>query len=210
MRRYLPRVLAPRLRERIRSGHYTREGLRRAFARVSDRRDGFDSLDVLIAALLNDGAPGEPAVALEPQMVAYQPTPARVIIELLERAELTAQDTFYDLGAGLGHVCVLASVLSEARVKGIEIEPAYCAYARQMAQRMGARVEILEGDARRVPLDDGTVFFLFTPFRGELLRTVLKRLAPHARVFAHGPAVREAKALGVDVVGVGEGEHAAD
>jgi SAM-dependent methyltransferase len=174
---------------------------------VSDRRDGFDSLDVLIAALLNDGAPGEPTVALEPQMVAYQPTPARVIVELLERAQLTRQDTFYDLGAGLGHVCVLASVLSEARVKGVEIEPAYCDYARQMAMRVGARVEILEGDARRVPFEDGTVFFLFTPFRGELLRAVLQRLPRQARVFAHGPAVREAMAMGLgSVVGVGGNE----
>jgi SAM-dependent methyltransferase len=193
-------VLAPRLRERILSGHYTREGLRRAFARVSDRRDGFDSLDVLIAALLNDGAPGEPTVALEPQMVAYQPTPARVILELLDRAKLTSQDTFYDLGAGLGHVCVLAALLTPARVKGVELEPAYCHYARRMAERVGAKVELLEGDARRVPFDDGTVFFLFTPFRGALLREVLGRIPRGAGVFAHGPAVHEAKDL---VAGVG-------
>ena len=68
-------------------------------------------------------------------MVFYQPTPGRIIFELVERAALQKHDTFYDLGSGLGQVVILVSLLSGARAKGIEFDPAYCEYARRCATR---------------------------------------------------------------------------
>jgi SAM-dependent methyltransferase len=192
VRRFLPRVLAPRLRQRIRNGLYTPLGLRKAFARCSDRSDGFDSLDLIVAPLLNDGEPGEPQVVLEKEMVPYQPTPARVVLELIERTQLGPQDLLCDLGSGLGHVCLLAALLTGCRARGVELEPSYCAYAARTAQALDLRgVDFICSDAREAPLEGATVYFLFTPFRGALLQQVVARLPRGARIAAHGPCISE-------------------
>jgi SAM-dependent methyltransferase len=187
-----PFALAGRLQARIRRGQYTPEGLARAFARRSDGREGFDSLDLLVAALLNDGPPDEERARLEPEMVRYQPTPARVILEMLALTRLGPDDVLYDLGSGLGHVVMLAALLTGARAIGVEREPSYCEYAKRRVRALGLRgVDFVQGDAREAPLDGGTVYFLFTPFRGAMLRQVVARLPRGVRICTHGPCTDE-------------------
>ena len=192
--------LLRRLRLRIAAGKYTPGGLKRALAQCAappGRRDGYDVLDRLVAGLLADVPPSEPRVELEREMVAYQPTPARAILTLIERTCLGPDDTLVDLGSGLGHVVILVALLCGARARGIELEPAYCDYARRCAGRLNVpRVEFIQGDAREASLAYGTVFFLFTPFRGALLRQVLERLRAQARVrpirvSTYGPCTAE-------------------
>jgi hypothetical protein len=189
-----------RLGQRIRAGRYTREGLLRAFARclepVDDER-GYGALDSLFAGLLDAGELPDERIAREPEMVAYQPTPARAILALLERGQIGADDVFYDLGSGLGRVVILVALLAGARAKGIEIEPGFCEYAARCAARLGVRdVEFIQADAREAPLSGGTVYFLYTPFRGALLQRVLARLqlmaaARPIRVCSFGPCTAE-------------------
>jgi hypothetical protein len=188
-----------RLAQRIREGRFTRTGLRSALARLGRPTRGrdYDPLDVLLASLFDAGSlPNERAV-LEAEMVAYQPTPGRAIVDLLERADLRADDVFVDLGSGLGWVVLLAACLSEARAIGIELEPVYCDAARSCARRLNlARAEFVEGDARVAPLQHGTVYFMYTPFRGAMLRQVLERLRAEAaqraiRVCSYGPCTPE-------------------
>ena len=130
-------------------------------------------------------------------MVFYQPTPGRIIFELVERAALQKQDTFYDLGSGLGQVVILVRLLSGARAKGIEFDPAYCEYARRCAQDLNlSGVDFVNVDAREANYDDGTVFFLYTPFEGKMLQEVLARLKGEARertigVYTYGPCTLE-------------------
>ena len=119
----------------------------------------------------------EETKTLQPGMIGYHPTPARVIFTLMAHARLSAHDVFYDLGAGLGRVALLAGLLTTAQARGIEFEPAYCAYAQQLAQHLRlSRVTFLNVDAREADYTDGTVFLLYTPFTGHLLQTVLARL----------------------------------
>jgi SAM-dependent methyltransferase len=189
------------LRAGIRSGALRGAELRRhleAYAgsgRGKRRQDGgaYDSLDALIGGvLLAEAAPGE-VVEREPEMVAYQPTPAHIIFELVERAGFRKRDIFYDVGSGLGQVVILAHLLSGVAAKGIEYDPAYCEYARRCAQALDlSGIEFVHADAREADYAGGTVFFLYTPFEGRMLQQVLERLRMEAktrtiRVYTYGP-----------------------
>ena len=160
--------------------------------RPSDPID-YDNLDVFIQGLLRFHAPPRETKTREPEMVAYQPTPARIILELVAKAALTATDVFYDLGSGLGQVPILVHLLSGARAKGVEFEPAYCDYARECAAELNlSRVEFVNADLRRADYSDGTVFFMYTPVEGRLLQEVLDKLRGESRrrtirLFTYGP-----------------------
>jgi SAM-dependent methyltransferase len=184
------------LRRRIQSGQYTGSALNRVLARYAGppgRPGDYDTLDVLISGLLHTGAPPRERSARAAEMVAYQPTPARAILALIKHANLSQDDVFYDLGSGLGHVVMLVALLSGARAVGIELEPAYVSYARRCARRLKVQnVEFVQADAREAVLTDGSVFFLYSPFNGALLRKVLERLRVEAakrpiRVCTYGP-----------------------
>ena len=195
------KVLFRRLRAGIRTGEVRGAELRRQLetyagtGRGKRSQDGgaYDSLDALVGGvLLAEAAPGA-AMEQESEMVFYQPTPARVIFELVERAGLQERDIFYDLGSGLGHVVILVSLLTGVTAKGIEVDPAYCEYARRCAQELNLTgVEFVHADARQADYGDGTVFFLYTPFEGRMLQQVLDRLGQEAgarriAVYTYGP-----------------------
>lgn len=154
---------------------------------------GYDSLDEFINGLLLSQAAPIETKDREPEMVYYQQTPARIILELVEKAQLRGDDVFYDLGSGLGQVPILVNLLSGVAAKGIEFEPAYCAYARGSAAELNlSRVEFINADARNLDYSDGTVFFMYTPFEGRLLQAVLEKLRAEShrrriRLFTYGP-----------------------
>src|SRR5206468_2904352 len=106
----------------------------------------------------------------DPEMVHYEPTPARVILDLVDHAGLRADDVLYDLGSGLGQVVILVNLLTGIPTRGVECQSALCAAARGYAEGLGLwDVAFVEADARAVDFADGTMFYLFTPFRGRML-----------------------------------------
>ena len=174
-----------RCRANIASGNSTCADLKRLFDEFNERSSkkrapddiGYDSLDMFVNDLLRVQTTPKETHAREPEMVFYQPTPTRVVLELIEQANITQHDVFYDLGSGLGKVPILVSLLSGAMAKGVEFEPAYCEYARQSARGLGLdRVEFINSDARQAHCSDGIVFFMYTPFEGKMLQEVLQRL----------------------------------
>jgi SAM-dependent methyltransferase len=168
------------LRERIRSGECRGKAFRAMVSEYAEPCEddfGYDDLDVFIGLLFSDEEMPLPTRELEPEMVEYYKTPARVVFDLVDRFGVTAEDVFVDVGSGLGQAAILVNLLTGARARGIEIEPAYCAYARDCAARLGLRdVEFITADAREADLSEGTVFFLYTPFRGNMMLEVLGRL----------------------------------
>lgn len=154
---------------------------------------GYDNLDLFTNGLFPLQALPVITQEREPDMIYYQKTPARIILQLVANAKFTDEDVFYDLGSGLGHVCILVNLLSGANAKGIEIEPAYCTYAQVWAADLNlSRVAFICEDARTANCSDGTVFFLYTPFEGRLLHEVLDKLRvlswhKRIRVFTYGP-----------------------
>lgn len=193
--------LFEKLRVQIRSGNYTGEELGRQLRAYAEYGSGdgqaegigYDSLDALISGLvLLSPAPLETR-GRAPDMVYYQPTPARITLQLVSQARFSTRDVFYDLGSGLGQVVILVHLLTGVQVRGVEYEPAYCVYSRRCASDLGlTRVEFITGDAREVDLSEGTVFYMYTPFEGEMLEIVLRRLrrvsaSKAIRLLTYGP-----------------------
>ena len=115
------------------------------------RRPGHDDgyLDVFVNGMMGIGQTPEETINLQSGMIGYIPTPACAIFALLEHARLDASDIFYDLGSGLGRVALLVGLLTPAQARGIEIEPAFCAYAQQRAQALHLpRVTFINCDVR--------------------------------------------------------------
>jgi hypothetical protein len=168
-------------------------------ALASDRTDepGYDNLDAFLNGLFSAEPLPPEMKAPEPEMVFYQKTPGRVILELVGKAELCGTDVFYDLGSGLGQVPLMVNLLAGIATKGVEYEPAYCAYAERRAGELGlADVTFLNADVRAADLSDGTVFFLYTPFTGRMLEEVLDKLRGLSerraiRLFTYGPCTLE-------------------
>ncbi|WP_324672169.1 hypothetical protein [Hymenobacter sp. GOD-10R] len=195
-------VLFQRLRADIRTDRFRGTSLlalvtscigRGANGKQAQQEVGYDTLDVFTNNLFPDLAFPSETQEREPEMVFYQKTPARVIFELVEKAQFTTTDVLYDLGSGLGHVPILVNLLSGVTAKGIEVEPAYCAYASACAADLNLPlVTFIQTDARTADYSDGTVFFLYTPFEGRMLQEVLERLRTEAqhrsiRLFTYGP-----------------------
>lgn len=154
---------------------------------------GYDCLDALANGLLLAGAIPPETRAREPEMVYYQKTPVRIVFEMAEKARLTGEDVFFDLGSGLGQVPILVHLLSGTRAYGVEFEPAYCGYAKALAEDLNlSGVEFLHADARAAEYSRGTVFFMYTPFEGQILQAVLEKLREDSlgrriRIFTYGP-----------------------
>ena len=151
---------------------------------AATRHDGdaesYDPLDALVSGVLDLAEPSDVAEP-EAEMVFYQPTPARHIFDFIARAQIDVRDTVIDLGAGLGHVTLLTAICTPARCIGIEWQRAYVVSAQQCAQALNVRNAIfLAQDVRQARLSEGSVFYLYTPFTGTLLRTVLDMLAREA------------------------------
>lgn len=143
--------------------------------------ESYDYLDELIGGVLQLERPGAEVVQLEAEMVHYQPTPARPIFDLIGRIALAESDVLMDLGSGLGHVSLLSAICSEARVIGIELEAAYVDCARRSAEALNLNnVTFIRQDVREADLSRGTVFYLYTPFTGMILRAVLDSLRQEA------------------------------
>lgn len=154
---------------------------------------GYDHLDTFLTGLLSDQAVPEASLKRMPGMVFYQKTPARIILELAERAALKQDDIFFDLGSGLGQVVILVHLLTGAAVRGVEYEPAYWRYAQVCITGLHlSNVIFSNKDARSEDYSQGTVFFMYTPFEGNMLEEMLAILRKEAakrviRIFTYGP-----------------------
>ena len=158
---------------------------------------GYDEMDMLINGLLDVDLIPEESQTREAEMCFYQPTQGRIIHKLIEMIKPTAADVFYDLGSGLGHVPILVNLLTGAKTKGVEFDGAYIQYSEARVKKLGlSNVEFIQMDARNVDYSDGTIFYLYTPFRGELLRQVMTQLKAQSEkrsimVCAYGPCTAE-------------------
>ncbi|MFC4763823.1 SAM-dependent methyltransferase [Dyella koreensis] len=155
--------------------------------------DAYDFRDELLSGVLAFDEPDAGIAELPSEMVFYQPTPARHIVDMIERTGLGDGDVLVDLGSGLGHVPLLAAICTGARCIGIELEQAYVQAAQRCAQTLHlGRVRFVQQDARVADVSEGTVFYLYTPFVGSVLSTVLDTLRQEAsardiRICTFGP-----------------------
>jgi hypothetical protein len=157
---------------------------------------GFDYRDELVSGVLQLLEPSEPNLQPSPEMVPYQPTPVRHVLHLIAAAAVTEDDVFVDLGSGLGHVPLLVSMVTGAQSLGVEVQAAYVASARRCAQSLRlSRVRFIAQDARDADLSRGTMFYLYSPFKGSILADVLSALRRESmrrpiKICSLGPCTR--------------------
>jgi hypothetical protein len=157
---------------------------------------GFDYRDELVSGVLQLLEPSEPNLHPSPEMVPYQPTPVRHVLHLIAAAAVAEDDVFVDLGSGLGHVPLLVSMMTGAQSLGVEVQAAYVASARKCAQSLGlSRIQFIAQDARDADLSHGTMFYLYSPFKGSILADVLSALRRESmrrpiKICSLGPCTR--------------------
>jgi precorrin-6B methylase 2 len=158
---------------------------------------GYDNLDVFINELLPSQTMPEQTRKLEAEMVYYQKTPARIVFEMVDKLHFNEADVFFDLGSGLGQVTMLVNLLTGITVKGIEFEPAFCDYAKQCTAAVNlSNITYINANARNADYSEGTIFFMFTPFKGDTMQEVLALLRKESllrkiRIITYGPCTAQ-------------------
>ncbi|MGI6368840.1 MAG: hypothetical protein ACOX2L_10900 [Anaerolineae bacterium] len=142
-----------------------------------------EPVDRLVDGMLGLGESAVEPTFYDRDYVHLEDTPVRVLLDLIDHVPLSAGQCFVDLGSGLGRAAILVHWLTGATVEGIEVQPAYHARAEALAASLGLeRVHFVLGDAAQADLSQGDVFYLFTPFKGRILRAVWATLAQQARL----------------------------
>ncbi|HTB73290.1 MAG TPA: methyltransferase domain-containing protein [Polyangiaceae bacterium] len=165
-------------RERIRSGE-----LRGADLLAWIREHPSDSRDRALEELLGIARPvdqlgGAPGADRMP----YMPSAIAPVVRAVLDVPITRDDVFVDLGAGLGKAAMAVHLLTGARARGVELQPALVTAAQARARELALDgVEFVRADALEADLDDATVVFLYLPFTGDVLAGVLRRLEAIAR-----------------------------
>lgn len=110
----------------------------------------------------------------------YEPISYVALDMIARRLRLGPDDHLHDIGCGLGRVLCYFARRPVRRLIGVELNHDLGCGAMENAARMRGRrapIEVRIGDAAEQSYADGTVFFLFNPFSGEVLQTVLERIA---------------------------------
>jgi SAM-dependent methyltransferase len=128
-----------------------------------------------------------PAPARKPD-VPYEPTPPKVVEEMLQLANVGAGDVVYDLGCGDGRI-VIEAAKRGARGVGVDIDPRRIREARANARAAGVedRVEFREGDLFETDVSPATVvtLFLWPHVNLRLRPQLLAQLRPGTRVVSY-------------------------
>lgn len=127
--------------------------------------------------------------ALPPELIAYAPSGYDELVHAFDTTGLGPGDRFVDLGSGLGKGVMLAALLTGAASSGVERDGTLHALAEGASRALGlGGVRYRHGDALEVALEDADVVFMYLPFTGQTLATVMERLrrqvqsgAPRAR-----------------------------
>jgi len=202
---YINVRLFSQLRGQIQIGEYPPKKLRAYFDQYTNFRTenlgephyGYENLDGLISGVFLTQSIPQETLEREYGMVRYQATPTSVILEMVDQVNISKNDIFYDLGSGLGVVIGLVNLLTEVRCVGIEYQPEYCKYASERIEELNLKnITFINADARDVDYVDGTIFFMFNPFGGEIFDTVINKLHTEAKqrkitICSYGPSTPE-------------------
>ncbi len=129
----------------------------------------------------------EPEIGQEGKNVPWVPTPDVLVDEMLEMAEVTADDLVVDLGSGDGRLVIAAARLG-ARAVGVELEPNLVALSERRAAEAGVsdRTEFVAADLFDFDLSPATVVAMFLlPDINYRLRPALFDLRPGTRIVSN-------------------------
>ena len=119
---------------------------------------------------------------LGPEAEDYQPVDPDVLRAGLDRLlEDLAAFTFVDIGCGKGRALLLAEEYPFRKIIGVEFSRKLAKIAAANAAKIGSqRISVVHTDARAFHFPpEPLVVFLYNPFSGDTLRSVMKQLGPH-------------------------------
>jgi hypothetical protein len=118
---------------------------------------------------------------------------AHRVADFLEVTRPGAEDVVFDIGSGSGKVALTVAASTFTRVRGVEYGASYVSSSRGTATQLGIEnVAFVHADVREVDLSEGSIFYLYYPFHGEVALAVAQALGSLARtkditVYASGP-----------------------
>jgi len=119
----------------------------------------------------------------------YVPTPWKIVEEMLNLAEIRADDFVMDLGSGDGRLVISAAERFGARGYGVDIDRELVKLANANAAKAGvaARVRFEERDLFETSLGEATVLtlYLLPHTVTQLVPRILAEMRPGARVVSH-------------------------
>lgn len=142
---------------------------------------------------LFDSPRAEQDAALPPLGSPNMATRARKAADFLSVMEPGVDDVVFDLGSGSGKLALTVSASSVGRVVGVEYFQPYVDASRVSATALSlSNLRFDCADVRDVDFSEGSIFYLYFPFRGALAQSVAERLgvlAKHKdiRIYATGP-----------------------
>jgi SAM-dependent methyltransferase len=119
---------------------------------------------------------------LGPEAEDYQPVDPDVFRTCLDcLPEELAAFTFVDVGCGKGRALLLAEEYPFRKIIGVEFSRKLAKIAAANAAKIGSqRISIIHANARSFQFPpEPLVVFLYNPFSGDILRSIMKRLGPH-------------------------------
>lgn len=126
---------------------------------------------------------------LRPPDIHYEPTPQNVVTEILELANIGAQDIVYDLGCGDGRIVIAAVKQRGARGVCVDIDPQRIHESQTNARRAGVaeRIVFLTQDLFGTDLANATVVTLFLShnINQRLRPKLVQELRPGTRVISY-------------------------
>ncbi len=119
----------------------------------------------------------------------WLPTPNKRVRSMLEIAEVSSNDTLYDLGSGDGRIIVMAGRDFGATSIGIEIDPLRLMWSRFAIRRHNLRnkVRVIRGNFFNVSLANATVVSLYQGYiiNKKIRDKLAKELKPGTRVVSY-------------------------
>ena len=93
----------------------------------------------------------------------WVPSSMKTVHQMLELAEVKADELIYDLGCGDGRIVVVAALKYQARAVGIEIDPFRWLWCQILITVLGLRqqVKILFGDLFKQDLSEADIVFCY-------------------------------------------------
>ncbi len=141
----------------------------------------------IVLAQAQDTKPFEPQVGQQGKDVVWVPTGQILVEQMLDMANVTAQDVLVDLGSGDGRT-VIAAAKRGARALGVEYNPEMVELSRQNAAQEGvsSRATFVEGDLFETDFSQATVVTLFLlPDLNIRLRPTILDMRPGTRVVSN-------------------------
>lgn len=114
--------------------------------------------------------------AYNDETLRSMPTKYHALYEIFRDSELTAEDSFIDVGCGKGRVfAYLLKCHFPGSITGVELNPEVAAVAQAWIKRY-PQVKIVVGNAFDMNYDDYTVMYLFRPFKRRFVIQLIQLL----------------------------------